>query len=219
VAFRAWECRSVEPPNLSTSASSSPLANAIELSDLCRDAPFAELHRRVVDAPIEQVWPECIAVQGRDVRTLGPLMAIRMLPSLLSGRGRGPQGSTKTLLDEFAEHGFRLLRQDSAPVDGRAVVIFGAAGKFWSVSGNAPISFESPDEFLAFDEPDYAVTAARLEARSIAGGATLIETETIVWGTDERSARRFRPYWTLIRPFSGLIRRSWLAGIDRRVAR
>lgn len=208
----------METPALSTSATAAPTA-ALELDDLCADAPFVELHRRIVDAPIEQVWPECLAVQGREVRTLGPLMAIRMIPSVLRGRGTGPQATTKSLLDEFAEHGFTLLRKDVAPADGRALVVFGAAGKFWSVSENAPISFDTAAEFSAFDEPDYAVTAARLEARSIAGGATLIETETRVWGTDAASAKKFRPYWTVIRPFSGLIRRSWLAAIDRRLRR
>ena len=213
---RTWDRRGVEPPALSTPT---PLTAPLELDGLCADAPFSELHRRIVDAPIEQVWPECLAVEGREVRTLGPLMAIRMIPSILRGRGSGPQGSSTSLLSEFGDHGFALLREDPAPRDGRAVVIFGAAGKFWSVSENAPIAFADPGELVAFDEPDHAVTAARLEARSIAGGATLIETETRVWGTDPASTKKFRPYWAAIRPFSGLIRRSWLAAIERRVNR
>lgn len=43
--------------------------------------------------------------------------------------------------------------------------------------------------------------------------------ETVVVGTDRASTRRFAPYWAFIRLPSGLIRRSWLAAIDRRVAR
>jgi len=50
-------------------------------------------------------------------------------------------------------------------------------------------------------------------------GTTRIETETLVAGTDQASTRRFRPYWALIRLPSGLIRRSWLAAIDRRACR
>jgi hypothetical protein len=36
--------------------------------------------------------------------------------------------------------------------------------------------------------------------------------------TDERSRRAFGRYWLLIRPFSGLIRRRWLAAIVRRAS-
>jgi hypothetical protein len=34
--------------------------------------------------------------------------------------------------------------------------------------------------------------------------------------TDDHSRRVFGRYWLLIRPFSGLIRREWLAAIARR---
>lgn len=34
--------------------------------------------------------------------------------------------------------------------------------------------------------------------------------------TDARSRRRFRAYWLVVRPFSGLVRRSWLAAARRR---
>ena len=43
-----------------------------------------------------------------------------------------------------------------------------------------------------------------------------LTTETRVLLTDERSRRAFRRYWLLIRPFSGLIRRQWLAAIVHR---
>lgn len=190
----------------------------LELDDLCAEAPFVELHRRIIDAPIEAVWPHCLAVEAREVRTLGPLMAIRMLPSKFSGGAHGPGSTSKTLLDEFTSGGFIELRTDPGPTDGRAAALFGAAGKFWSLSKNAPMATVDAESLVHFDEPDFAVTAARLEARSISGGATLIETETRVWGTDAAAVRKFRPYWMLIRPFSGLIRRSWLAAIDRRIS-
>ena len=74
-----------------------------------------------------------------------------------------------------------------------------------------------------------AVGAAR---RPRAGGARLakmafnfrldgstLSTETRVLLTDAASRRKFRAYWTLIRPFSGLIRRVWLRAIAHRAAR
>ena len=47
-------------------------------------------------------------------------------------------------------------------------------------------------------------------------GATLLTTETRILGTDPASRRVFGCYWLIIRGPSGLIRRSWLAAIDRR---
>jgi hypothetical protein len=41
----------------------------------------------------------------------------------------------------------------------------------------------------------------------------MLHTQTRVFCTDEASLRRFRPYWLLIRPVSGLIRRRLLARI------
>jgi hypothetical protein len=46
-------------------------------------------------------------------------------------------------------------------------------------------------------------------------GETLA-TETRVWAADPSSRRRFRRYWLVIRPCSGLIRRVWLRAIKRR---
>lgn len=112
-----------------------------------------------------------------------------------------------------------ILRRDAAPVDGCASIVFGAAGKFWSIRGNAPVPFDSPTSFVDFDAPDFAKTVARLDAFDNGDGTTRIETETLVGGTDDASTRKFRPYWALIRLPSGAIRLSWLAAIDRRATR
>ena len=44
---------------------------------------------------------------------------------------------------------------------------------------------------------------------------TLLATETRVLCLDTASRRRFRLYWTLIGPFSGLIRKDILRSIKR----
>ncbi|MEM9610718.1 MAG: hypothetical protein AAGA99_25130 [Actinomycetota bacterium] len=195
-----------------------PLLDDLELHDALPRARFRELHRRNVDRPIEQVWPAALAVTGSEIRTLGPLFALRGLPRRLLG-GRPPQASEpRPLLELFVREGFIVLRRDERPVDGRAVVIFGAAGRFWSPTDNSPIRFGDPASFLACDTPDRAVTVARLEAIA-EGGRTRLETETLVAGTDRGAELKFAPYWGLIRYPSGLIRRSWLAAIDRRAQR
>lgn len=182
-------------------------------------APYREFHQRTVAAPIDAVWPHCLGVTAAEIRTLGPLFAVRGLPAKLAGKRPPTPSAPRPLLDAFAGEGFVILRRDDVPIDGRASILFGAAGRFWSVRGNAPVPFDSPAEFLAFDEPDFAKTVARLDAIDNGDGTTRIETETLVGGTDNASTRKFKPYWTLIRLPSGAIRRSWLAAIDRRTTR
>jgi hypothetical protein len=45
-----------------------------------------------------------------------------------------------------------------------------------------------------------------------------LTTETRVYLTDARARRAFAGYWLVIRPWSGWIRREWLAGVVRRAA-
>jgi len=182
-------------------------------------APYRELHRRLVAAPIEDVWPHCLDVSAREVRTLGPLMALRSLPALITGKGAHSASVPRALLDVFTDEGFVLLHRDSAPLYGRASIVFGGAGQFWSARNSAPIAFSDGDAFVDFDEPGHAKVITRLDAIDLGDGTTRIKTETLVAGTDPASTRRFGPYWALIRLPSGLIRRSWLAAIDRRVRR
>ena len=190
----------------------------LELADSLPGAPFREFHARTIDRPIDEVWPACLTVTTREVRALGPLMGLRHTPGRLRGRDVADVSAPAPLLDVFAEQGFTTLRRDEAPSGGRAVVLFGAVSKFLSVTGNKPIAMAGPQDLLDFDEPDFAKTVARLEAVVIGDGRTRVETETWVAGTDAASSRKFAPYWALIRLPSGLIRRSWLAAIERRVA-
>ena len=85
--------------------------------------------------------------------------------------------------------------------------MLGAIGQPWRFRGG-----QRPDgDFAPFDRPGYAKLAIdwRLERG-------VLSTETRVFLTDEESRRKFRRYWLLIRPWSGLIRRVWLKAIARR---
>jgi hypothetical protein len=48
------------------------------------------------------------------------------------------------------------------------------------------------------------------------GEGARLETETRICLTDASARRRFGAYWLVIRPFSGLIRRSWLRAAKKR---
>ncbi len=195
------------------------LLDDVDFAATLANPRFTELHERTIDRPIAEVWPACVELEAAEVNVLAPLAALRGLPKLVRGARPELTGGNATLIELFTDEGFVLIRCDRDPRGGEATIIVGAAGEFWKPVGNQPKPFESPQAFIDFAEPGYAKTVARLTAVDLGGGRTRVETETWVAGTDAAATRKFAPYWALIRLPSGLIRRSWLAAIERRVKR
>lgn len=199
-------------------SSNAPLIVDLDFDTLMPDARFSERHSIVIDKPIDEVWPAATAVTGDEIQLLRPLFWLRGVPARLRGGEPPAPVGDRPVLELFAEEGFVMLRRDDVAVDGRAVLIFGAAGVFWSLAHNAPIHFESPTAFLDFSEPGHAKTVARFEAWE-EDGKTTVETETLVVGTDAASNAKFGAYWMVIRGPSGLLRRTWLRAIEKRATR
>lgn len=73
---------------------------------------------------------------------------------------------------------------------------------------------------MAFDRPGYAKAAMSISAVDDASGEeVIVRTETRVRVPDPTARRWFAAYWLLIRPGSGLIRRTWLRAIKGRAER
>ncbi len=128
---------------------------------------------------------------------------------LIRSAGRLPLRANRRVMDDMATLGFTVLERAEDEV------VVAAVGRPWAPGGGrAPRLREQADPvgyFVDFDEPGWAKMAVNFRA-----GDRELTTETRVLLTDERSRRAFRRYWLLIRPFSGLIRRRWLAAIVRR---
>lgn len=87
--------------------------------------------------------------------------------------------------------------------------VFGLSGKPWLPLG----------ALGDFHEPGSGTVriAAGFRAEPAPGGSRVV-TETRVAAVDERARRAFRWYWRVVGPFSGLVRRRWLAAAARRAA-
>ncbi|MCP3959927.1 MAG: molybdopterin-dependent oxidoreductase [bacterium] len=172
-----------------------------------------ELHHLWLDASPAAAYRALGEVTGREIRLLMPLMALRQLPALLTGRAR--RGDREMPIFEAIERGgFARIAEDP----GREMV-FGVVGRFWKLTRNTPIeTVRDLDGFTSFDRPGSARAAMSFLVRAEGRGCRLI-TETRIDTTDARAARSFRRYWRIVRPGSGLIRRSWLAAVRRRLAR
>ncbi len=183
------------------------------LDKLMPESEHYELHDTWVAASPEDAYRGLLQITGREIRLLGPLMALRKLPALLTGRTIDSDRNTP-VIETLVEGGF--IRLDEHP--GREI-IFGVIGRFWKLTQNQPLrTVHSADDFTAFEQPGYAKAAMSFLIRAEGSGSRVI-TETRILTTDPASARGFSRYWRVVRPGSGLIRRSWLAALRRRIAR
>jgi hypothetical protein len=175
------------------------------LDDLMPRWHFRERHRRTTTAPVPALLAAAELVTWAEVPVLQTLMGVRTA-------GRLRRTGSARILDGMGTIGFTVLLRTGGDV------VVGGIGRPWSPGGSRPPRVaEQADPaayFAHFTAPGWAKMALDFRAT----GAELT-TETRVWLTDEVSRRRFRRYWLVIRPFSGLIRRQWLAAIDRRASK
>jgi hypothetical protein len=109
--------------------------------------------------------------------------------------------------------GFTRLGEDP----GRELV-FGLAGRFWRPNGDLR-RIPDRDAFLAFAEEGCVKAAWNLRVEGGDDGRCEISTETRARYLGASARRRFRAYWFLIRPFSGMLRTSLLREVKRRTER
>ncbi len=172
-----------------------------------------ESHMTIVRAPAERVWA---AIRTADFGANGivrALFAIRGAPEFLVApreafaRARTPVHAPLTL-DAALSHGFVVLGE----VPGRELLL-GTAGRFWGARGG--LLRVDPANFAAFDEPGAAQAAWNFAVRPLVGEKTVLTTETRVRCVDAGGRWKFRLYWLVVRPFSGLIRLVMLRAIKQ----
>jgi hypothetical protein len=109
-------------------------------------------------------------------------------------------------LSSFLAQAFRPLLDA-----GERGLVVGSIGAFWRPAGGI-VPFE-PADFAANRAPGAARLAWSFEFSPAAGGCT-VTTETRIACNDRRALACMWPYWLLIRPASGLIRREILRLLD-----
>jgi hypothetical protein len=176
------------------------------LDDVLPEFEFSEQHERKIAAPRQQAREALLALKPRDLRLTRPLMFIRLLPRLSTGRVRA-LGADRPVLEFLGDYGFVRL------ADTERELVFGIADQFWRLSTD-PIELADRDAFLRFAEPGFAKAAFNFVFDPAAEGTRLV-TETRIHALDDQARRKFGRYWTLIRGGSGLIRRDILAAVGR----
>lgn len=180
------------------------------------------------DPLLDRVMPIYEVAERHHIRVAAPaevtfaaaceqnLMALPMVRAIVKARevalGAEPDAAARPrgLLALTKSIGWGVL----AEVANREVVM-GAVTRPW----NANVVFRplAPDEFIAFDEPDYVKIAWTLRADAIGPRQSIFRTETRVETTDAGAREKFRWYWARFSPGIVLIR--WLSlGPTRRDA-
>lgn len=131
-------------------------------------------------------------------------------------RGYGWRATKSQGAGTFSERVERFGFVKLAEVPGSELV-FGLAGRFWRPDGG--LRRLTREQFLAFAEEGSVKVAWNLRVREGAAGQSEISTETRILSFGAAARRKFRIYWSVIEPFSGLTRRAMLRGIRREALR
>ena len=148
--------------------------------------------------------PPSVVYQRLMVSDFNEAWVVRLLMTLRSG-GRPPRNRAPgDLRQRFQGTGFVIL----AEVPNEEVVI-GVAGRFWRPDGGRCLDLTAGD-FGGFARAEYAKAAWNFRLRAESPEETVLSTETRIecfgWG----ALWKFRTYWSLVSPFSGLIRKAIL---------
>jgi hypothetical protein len=162
----------------------------MSVADALPDYDVRVVHSVTVDAPPERALAAALSVTPRDAPLLRLLFALRGL--------RTP--ATRSIWEAMASEGFRKYDEST----------LAAIGQPWRLLRG----LRREADFAAFEQPGWAKMA--MDFRVTDGK---LVTETRVRVTDDAARRAFRRYWLAVRPFSGLVRRSWLAAAKRRAER
>ena len=167
---------------------------------------FCEKHQLLTSAAPAALLDAALRPEVSDDPWIRRFIQLRELPDRLWGALGGRSGLRQQ--PAFGIHNFTPLGRDRDQE-----VAIGLVGKFWQADyGQARIA--SADGFAQFAEPGVAKLVLNFSTEGAGDGRTWLRTETRVFCNDRVSLRRFTPYWWVIRPVSGLIRKRLLGRIQ-----
>ena len=169
------------------------------IDEYLRGYDVAKRHQILINASRERVYDAVCAFDMNNSPIARVLLALRSFNFTFSKK-KNQLGST---LDALQKNGFILLK-NNPPEE----LLLGLVGKFWAPSGC--IQKMDADTFSRFNDSGFAKAVWNFHIMQQPDGRMLLSTETRIRCADDTSRKRFRRYWFVVGPFSGLIRREAL---------
>jgi hypothetical protein len=204
----------VHSPDISETGSE---ANPMLIDNYLPEYDFTEVYEVEIEATPEIAYRAIKEATLSDMSVvICILLGLRELPEKIFGNKSTGMDSRKPILSQM-QSGDSVILEEQAP--GEIVfgmIVKGREGRFWEKSDNK-ISIASTEEFLAFKDPEYCWVISHFLVKDTANpGKVIVRTESRTMGLSIQAAKEFKPYWSVISPFSGLIRRLMLKAIKTR---
>jgi hypothetical protein len=97
-------------------------------------------------------------------------------------------------------------------------IVFGVVGRFWR-SDSGIITGLSAEEFIDFHTEGYAKAVWNFAIAAESERMSRLSTETRIQPFGRSARWKFRAYWLIVGPFSGIIRKEILALVKRKAER
>lgn len=165
---------------------------------------FRERHSIDIAAPAGRILDCAMDYRLKHDQLVRAAIKLRELPMHVLGRSSRPP---------FDQDDFTFLGRD-----GDNTLALGLVGAFWEANYGLLLC-HSLEDFRSCARQDVCRLVLSYTLLPLTQGRERLTTETCVFCPTPATRRRFAPYWYLIRPVSGLIRRRMLAFVRTQAER
>jgi hypothetical protein len=168
------------------------------MDDFLPNHEFAAHYDIRVNAPPSVVY-ECLLRSDFNQHWL-----VRLLMTLRTGKRPSRNSIPRDLRQRLQGSGFVVLKEIP-----NEELVLGVAGKFWHPDGGRCLEL-MPHQFAGFSREGYAKAAWNFKLGAESPQGSVLGTETRIQCFGPAALWKFRAYWTVVGPFSGLIRKAIL---------
>jgi hypothetical protein len=168
-----------------------------------------EVHIIRIRAAPEMVYNALMGLSVTEISNIVRfLFWLRALPEKPATKKLVQLNYSKPFLKTMLDNGFTALAAKPPDEFVFGMIAPGNIGRFWKKAAMKNVSLKDAQSFMAFNDPDYIRVVANFSITAAdKPGRVILRTESRSKGLSKKTFKQFRPYWTVIRPWSGLIRR------------
>jgi len=173
------------------------------IDDFLPNHDFSARYEIGINAPPPVVYQCLLAADFNET------WVVRLLMTLRTGRRIPRDRAPGDLRQRLRGTGFIILTE----VPNEEIVI-GVAGQFWHPDGGRFLDLRAED-FVDFCRPGYTKATWNFKLLADSAESMILSTETRIQCFGRAALWKFRLYWSLVGPFSGVIRKAILNQVKK----